>query len=49
LGAARIDAAPEGVVVIGSMTCFRFRVPDGNKTIQQRVDHRDPLLCPADP
>jgi len=32
-------AAPEGMVILGNTTCFRIRVPDGSKTIQQRVDH----------
>ena len=30
---------PRGSVVIGSITCFRLRVPDRGQSVRERVDH----------
>jgi hypothetical protein len=32
-------AQPHGTVVIGTITCFRLRVPDRGQSVQERVDH----------
>ena len=36
--AAAPASEPRGTVVIGSITCFRIRVPDRGQSVQQRVD-----------
>jgi hypothetical protein len=37
--APRAANSPAGIVTIGDVNCFRIRVPDGNTSAQQRVDH----------
>jgi hypothetical protein len=39
VGAAQAAPEPRGTVVIGSVTCFRIRVPDRGLSVQQRVDY----------
>lgn len=39
VGPAARAMEPRGTVVIGAISCFRFRVPDRGMNVQQRVDY----------
>jgi hypothetical protein len=37
--ALRAAENPPGSVIIGNVTCFRLRAPDGDQSVQQRINH----------